>query len=68
MSARRFVATVGVGLALMLASASPAFAVPGGSGPGNGGTCPTTGANASPNDGGCVGHFIKASGKTNTRG
>lgn len=55
-------------MALMLASASPAFAVPGGSGPGNGGTCPTTGANASPNDGGCVGHFIKASGKTNTRG
>jgi len=67
MSARRIAATVGIGLTLMLASSSPALAAP--PGPGNTGNpdnCPTSGANASPNNGGCVGHFLKASSQTNT--
>lgn len=64
MSARKIAATAVIGLGLTLASASPALAVPPGPGPGNTGdphSCPTSGANASPNNGGCVGHFIKAS-------
>jgi hypothetical protein len=64
MSVRRIAAGLGVGFALMLASASPALAVSGSTGPGNGGSCPSGGANGTP--GGCYFHFNRSAPECNT--
>jgi hypothetical protein len=64
MSVRRIAAGLGVAFALMLASTSPALAAPGSTSPGNGGNCPTGGANSTP--GGCYCHFNRSAPECNT--